>query len=313
MHPILDPKGVWLERARRAHYGTSYEPERRGQQLLDEYENWLAEAKKEAFENPADPEFMQETWERLLKGFMARFGNMLSARSRCVSVLIAGPSGMPKNAQKMADRAHDVEGEFYKYLSYMEEKLRKAKNGKREPITLEQKFAHYSDRVDRLKEVIEECNRINAALKYIYKGKPKEDFDDEWAYMKAEDFKAKWEHETKDYTIPAGKAHLSISNLKLKLKEAEKILARYSYFMEKSQQGVKPEKEFNGGSLVANYAIDRIQIIFDAKPGPEAIKALKKRGFNWSPTNEAWQRQLTRSAEYDAIEIIKTFYAGTDE
>lgn len=38
----------------------------------------------------------------------------------------------------------------------------------------------------------------------------------------------------------------------------------------------------------------RDKLVIDGKPPRETIQMLKSNGFRWSPTNGAWQRQLTR-------------------
>lgn len=48
---------------------------------------------------------------------------------------------------------------------------------------------------------------------------------------------------------------------------------------------------FDGGKVVINEEIGRVQIILDAKPASTEI--YKTNGFKWSPRNMAWQRQLT--------------------
>ena len=49
---------------------------------------------------------------------------------------------------------------------------------------------------------------------------------------------------------------------------------------------------------------NRLQILFDDKPDEETRAALKSNGFRWSPKNQAWQRQLTRNAEYAARRVL---------
>ena len=49
---------------------------------------------------------------------------------------------------------------------------------------------------------------------------------------------------------------------------------------------------------------NRLQILFDGKPDEETRAALKSNGFRWSPKNQAWQRQLTRNAEYAARQVL---------
>ncbi len=64
--------------------------------------------------------------------------------------------------------------------------------------------------------------------------------------------------------------------------------------------GEAQEFTFDGGKVIYNYEIDRVQIIHDQKPEPAMIAKLKDRGFNWSPTNSAWQRKLTENGKMAA-------------
>ncbi len=73
-----------------------------------------------------------------------------------------------------------------------------------------------------------------------------------------------------------------------------------------AQQAQPTENEkFDGGEIVRNLEADRLQIIFDEKPDEETRSVLKSNGFRWSPRYGAWQRQLTRNAEYAARCVLK--------
>ncbi len=61
--------------------------------------------------------------------------------------------------------------------------------------------------------------------------------------------------------------------------------------------------EFNGGKVVANADMNRLQIFFDAIPDEEVRKELKGRGFKWARSVGAWQRQLTDNAIYAASRV----------
>ena len=65
--------------------------------------------------------------------------------------------------------------------------------------------------------------------------------------------------------------------------------------------------QFEGGEAVANQEENRLQLLFDEKPGEEQRSKLKSWGFRWSPSNKAWQRQLNGNAFYAAgqIDFIK--------
>ncbi|WP_052076643.1 hypothetical protein [Sphingobium yanoikuyae] len=56
--------------------------------------------------------------------------------------------------------------------------------------------------------------------------------------------------------------------------------------------------------IVENAAEDRLQILFPGKPDGETRYALKRHGFRWSPSQGAWQRQLTNAARYAAEQVV---------
>lgn len=65
--------------------------------------------------------------------------------------------------------------------------------------------------------------------------------------------------------------------------------------------------QFEGGEAVINKEKNRLQLLFDEKPGDEQRTTLKANGFRWAPSDKAWQRQLNTNAFYAAnrIDFIK--------
>ena len=61
--------------------------------------------------------------------------------------------------------------------------------------------------------------------------------------------------------------------------------------------------EFEGGEAVANTGNNCLQLLFDEKPSEEQRTVLKRNGFHWSPSEQAWQRQLTDNAIYAASRL----------
>lgn len=53
------------------------------------------------------------------------------------------------------------------------------------------------------------------------------------------------------------------------------------------------EIDFDGGQIVTNEDINRVQILFDEKPDEATRSKLKSYGFRWSPREKAWQAQRT--------------------
>lgn len=58
---------------------------------------------------------------------------------------------------------------------------------------------------------------------------------------------------------------------------------------------------------IINETENRLQLVFDGKPEPEQITALKHNGFRWSPRFKAWQRQLTENAVCAVWQVVKDF------
>ena len=67
--------------------------------------------------------------------------------------------------------------------------------------------------------------------------------------------------------------------------------------LEKRQAEPAPEGwTFDGGEVVINAEINRLQILFDERPDYGLKEELKRYGFRWAPSQNAWQRQLTENA-----------------
>lgn len=95
---------------------------------------------------------------------------------------------------------------------------------------------------------------------------------------------------------------------------------RLTQFQNRKQMAAKPggtgPTKFEGGQLVRNTDINRLQIKFDSIPDAATRQKLKSSGWRWSPKEGAWQRQLTENAERSANSILgitKSVTKGDDE
>jgi len=61
--------------------------------------------------------------------------------------------------------------------------------------------------------------------------------------------------------------------------------------------------KFDGGEIISNAEINRVQIIFDERQNETITQNLKSHGFNWSPSEKAWQRLRNQTALYVAKTI----------
>ena len=119
-------------------------------------------------------------------------------------------------------------------------------------------------------------------------------------------------------------AEKTLSNMRLddpaiipKLQEAVKnsaSSAQRQYYRDKLDEAIKIRERANSGGLSKETKLytlredfndGRIRFEFDGKPRQEVIDIMKSRGFRWSPSNKAWQRQNTPNGVWSAKKVIE--------
>lgn len=93
-----------------------------------------------------------------------------------------------------------------------------------------------------------------------------------------------------------------LTNNNATIKATEQMVQKISKRLESSVDSAVTE--FNGGKLIRNKQVNRLQIDFDEKPDSDMIGKLKGEAWKWSPKNGVWQRQLTENAERSAKRIL---------
>jgi hypothetical protein len=58
-----------------------------------------------------------------------------------------------------------------------------------------------------------------------------------------------------------------------------------------------------GGATVSEVG-DRVRVVFSCMPAQRLQKALKAVGFQWSPTDGAWQRMASGAAWFEAKRLL---------
>ena len=74
---------------------------------------------------------------------------------------------------------------------------------------------------------------------------------------------------------------------------------------ERNQSGGGLNKKTKLYDLEENVTDGRIRFRFDGKPRQEVIDIMKSRGFKWSPSNKAWQRQNTPNGVWSAKKVME--------
>jgi hypothetical protein len=62
---------------------------------------------------------------------------------------------------------------------------------------------------------------------------------------------------------------------------------------------------FDGGKIVENHQINRLQFFFDVPPTETVRNVMKNNAFKYAPSLKSWQRILTNNAKYSAKKVLK--------
>lgn len=254
------------EAACRAYYWTSFNPEKRAESECAFYDSIMMEF--------SDSPQAQAKFERL-------FLLSLAAKARCISSMITGPARFPiAKAERANEREHKISSEMLAYI----DRVRKAKaqeayyeaHPESRPV-----MAGDSDAVERYKLKLEAAKKYHAQLKEV-KALIKSGMTNEDASAKAGlSAPVAWHSFNIQY------ANKAVKDLEAKISSLEAAKAKPS-----------TETIVNGVRVLENTEAMRLQIFFKGKPSKEMIALLKSHAFKWSPSNMAWQRQLTNNAIY---------------
>lgn len=212
----------------------------------------------------------------------------------CPSVMICGGSNFPVRKKEKQNAAQDRHYQLYKEIQQIPDKiaglLRGAniiKSGDADALEkLQQK-------VEKLEAWQAEMKEANAYYRKHKSLKGYKDFSDERAEELDKAISETW------YQKPFAPFELTNNNAKIKSAKA-RIAQIERLKKEAADTAEQPEADETADlyKVVENAEIMRLQVIFDGKPNAYARSVMKRNGFKWSPSNSAWQRQLTQNAKY---------------
>lgn len=289
-----------------AHRGTSFSPEVRGKQFITDYENLLADDLRRIGAAKDDvKQVYQERFIHHLRGYM-------NAKSRIMSTMITGGSNFPvRRMQKYNKWEENAYKRFNEYRT-------KAITGIQKQIEREKPAEQKQDEeweiirkgimrsaytiidIDNGNDEISTrslfVSSITGVIKRLAANGKKSHVEKAIALIR--DLNAK----NKKPLITEKNSIFSLDSIIEAAVETKTDLA-------KRENTEYPFTALNGGNVVLNYEEDRIQIMFDEKPTKQQLIEYKNQGLNtfrWSPTNEAWQRQLTRNAIWFTNRMLGT-------
>lgn len=269
----------------------SFDPEKYGEGLLDQLETGLCSFLDQL------PEEVRDEYE---EKYIDKYKEWLYAMSRTFSQMITGAGGWNARVMRRWEKANSAERAACQRLIDWSQKVIKRCNRK-ERLTgwaeVERLQAILED-LQHKQEVMRETNKIIRSAKMADIEKLDAivalGFSEEKALilMDDEDDRKWW---------GAGFAPFELSNNNAKIKDVEKKIKRHERLASKEDE----EKEYVWGVTRIAYSEERYRFIFDGKPAKEVIQLLKSNGFKWSPSNSAWQRQITTNAKYAFEKVIE--------
>lgn len=229
--------------------------------------------------------------DALLDAYARKLAHNMNESSRigcmCPSVMIAGPAKFPvkkKERQNAADRAN------MKEFEEIQDILRKIKAVGTGGISSDDTNAldKLREKVARLENLQEQMKAANAAIRM-------KDTANGDAKLEALGFSMEQIQELRapDFCGRVGFSSYTLSNNNANIR---RLRARIQE-LEKRQTEAAPEGwTFDGGEVVVNTELNRLQIVLEGRPDEDMKKDLKGHGFRWAPSQRAWQRQLTDNA-----------------
>lgn len=238
-------------------------------------------------------DYLLDTYSRRLANY---YNDYYRNEASCPSVLISGASNFPVRKKEKQNSRRDTLMHEFNDIQGILDKIKSIGTGA-DDLTDPHAREMLTDQLQRMQAQLDDCKSMNA---YYRKHKTMQGFpgmSDDSASKMDEQIRNAYSWEQKPYpdyelTSIRGK----IKRLQARLDELDKLQAA-------AEQPAETE-DFIGGQIVRNAELNRLQIIFDEVPDTDTRNELKSNGFRWSPTNRAWQRQLTDNAERAARHIL---------
>lgn len=253
-------------------------------------------------------EFYHDKLDHLLDRYAKALAEYINRENQigtmCPSVMISGGSNFPVRKKEKQVAAWEANRANYEKAESILRKIRSVGTG---PIDFADPHAEemLTDRINNLQSELDACKEANA---YYRKHKTLEGCPGisakalSWLTRPGVFNAGENGTPLELYKTPFPSYHLS--SIRQRLKSAKERLEEYNKRKACAQE-IGNGLKFDGGEIVKNAELNRLQILFDDIPDEETRTALKRNGFRWSPSNKAWQRQLTDAAERAAKSVLQ--------
>jgi len=288
------------ELAYNAFSGTSFFPEKRAIEEQNSYYNFLKEVYDENLKKAIGTdkvELFKENFDKFKDGYLKRSLNLLHSRVGFFSTMIAGGSNFP--VRRMEKKSNIINSKLNELIDFS----KKGQNKLLQSITAETDKAIKTGTVGALEilqqklkeaELIHKLNLDGNKVLRKFNANPNatvENLIDELIKVGFSPEMAKKEGE---FMFNHKYMGFSLINSNAKIKRIKEQIALEEKLNTRKTTVGNKTYTFDGGTIVDNLELNKIQILFDQKPNETIRSFLKKAGqaFKWSPLNSAWQRQL---------------------
>lgn len=285
------------ELAVRSYNWISQSPDRRGAKVVEDYGNELDQDLAHFKGMGATDESITRYKDEYIKMISA----WLQSQSNCASSFVCGPANFPVAKMEKRNRWADNHYQAFRtwrdkvYAGYNKRARKDAViTGGGELEIARKKLADHEATHEMMK-------RVNIAFKF-YKGKKTlEVFPGTLTTAETETI-IKF-HTLNPTATKVYRGYQLTNNLSI-IKHTKARIAELEVKESNVISGNK-EVKIDGGKIILNYEIDRIQVQHDNAPPPEVRTLLKSSGFNWSPFHKVWQRKITDNAKHKTQQIFK--------
>lgn len=267
--------------AMRACQMTSFEPERRGEQLLAECETGLQTFLSRIPEDVRNDAYYTDT-------YIQKYGEWLGAMSRCFSVMITGAGGFNNRRHEKANQA---EQNARQRLDDWCDRIIKRTN--------RQTRLRGWDEVERLQAKLDERTDLQERMKTANKIVLNKKWDDDtkWNELLAAGFSEALTRQimTPDFVGRVGFASYQLSNNNAEIRRLQSQIDAKVKNLGKADE----TRDYPFGQVEIAYSCERIKIRFNEIPPAPVRDICKANAYHWSRTEGVWMRQITPNALFN--------------
>lgn len=227
--------------------------------------------------------------DRLLERYARKLADNMNKgfdiECQCPSIMIAGPANFPVRKKEKQNAARYKNMREWQEVQGLLDKMKSVGTG---GISSDNPNA-----VNKLREKLAELEAVQSEMKlanvYYRKHKTLVGF-----YAFTDEKARRMDAEIKKYSFLGEYPYAPcvLTNNNANIKRIRERIAGLEKLASKPADGWK----FDGGEVIINTEVNRLQILFEEKPDEAKRKELKAHGFKWAPSFGAWQRQYTDNA-----------------